>query len=454
MSWVAHISVERLFSLQVFGESRGLSAKSVAILGIALILRVGFGSPLCITLFRLTLSYTLTGIICKLGCRVIGNKFSFSITACTYFIVNIGYWLFEIIFLPIFQSAVVAKGWDFSEINVMLTLIGLTWVSLVLMWNYWNLFGVLFQQGYGNTGERVAAIKALIDNIVTESRVQRMNPQRHQVIERPEEPSIYIRQNVAVYVVQALVSTIRGFKLSERQAADLRHRSDWWTQELEENNTYLSPCGLRQTQLFVSFIIQLNYIHRVNNDAASLGEGVQQEVMNWVMSVAQHPRNQLYIQQVKGVVRKYTTAATLSTIDKVFLPLPQGLEPVDNGTYIRCLFIYMVYIFAKEWTEIRMLTKYILPIFFTYRYIVNQRGLQLEDERYSVISTLTPKNLHFLFKVVAFVFLLHITHSSRMKKLLPRVAQNSLLFNFTRYGIIPLYLSLRRYINANWEVLQ
>jgi len=454
MSWVAHVSVERFFSLQIFGKSRSLSGKSIAILGIALILRAGSNSPLGVTLFRLIICYTLAGIFRQLRCRVLGNNISITITACTYIITTIAYWLFEIIFLPIIGSAVAAKGWDLAEINVILTLVGLTMVSLTLIWKYGNLFGVLFQIDNNNTGERVAAIKELIDEIVTSSRLQRMNPQEQQIIERPEVPSIYIRQNVAVYVVQALIKTTRGFKLSEREAADLRHRSDRWSEELEGDTTYLTPSGLRQTQMFVSYVIKLNYLHRINNDASSLGEGVQQEMINWVKSVAEHPKNQLYIQQAQRIVRKYTTAATLSTLDGIFLPLPEGLEPVDNGTYMRCLVVYMVYVFAKEWTEVRVLTKYVLPIFFTYRYVVNQRGLQEADESHPLISALTPKDLRFLLKVVAFVFLFHIIHSSRMKKLMPKVARNSLLFNFLRFGIIPLYLSLRRYINANWEVLQ
>jgi len=452
MSWVAHISVERLFSLEIFGKSRSLTAKSVAILGIALILRAGFDSPFSVTLFRLMICYTLAGIFRQLGCRVFGNKFSITITSCTYLLTAIGYWLFEITVLPSMEAAVVAKGWELTEINVMLTLIGLALVSLAMMCKFGNFFGVLVQQDTSHTRERVGAIKELIDEIVTSSRVQRINPQ--QIIERPEVPSIYIRQSIALYFVQALIRTTSSFNLSEREAADLRHRSDRWTEELKEENTYLSPNGLRQTQMFVSYILQLNYLHRINNDAASLGEGVQQEVMNWVNNVAQSPRNQLFIKQAKSIVRKYTTAATLSTLDGIFLPLPQGLEPVDNGTYIRCLGVYVVYLGIKDWTEIRVLTKYILPIFFTYRYIVNQRGLHVDDESHPLISALTPRNFRFLFRLIAFVFLLHISQSSRMKNLLPKVARNSLLFNFLRFGIIPLYLSLRRYINANWEVLQ
>jgi hypothetical protein len=454
MSWVAHISIDRLFSLEFFGKSGGLSAESVAILGIALILRIGFDSPLGVTLFRLTICWTLTSIFRQLGCRVLGNNFSITITACTYFITTIGYWLFEIYCLPSMIATVVAKGWDLAEINILLTLMGLASVSSAMMWKYGNLFGLFFQwDDSNNNRDRLAAIKDLIDEVVTASRVKRMNPQ-NQFIERPEVPSIHIRQNIAVYLIQALIQTTRGFTLSERHAADLRHRSDRWTEELKEDSTYLTTTGLRESQMFVSYILQLNYLYRINNEAASLGEGVQQEVMNWIKSVAHHPRNQLYIQQAQRIVRKYTTAATLSTLDGIILPLPTGLEPVDNGTFIRCLCFYMVYLIAKEWTEIRVLTKYILPTFFIYRYLVNRRGLLEEGESHPLINALTPKNFYFLFKVLTFVFIFHITHSSRMKKLLPKVARNSLLFNFLRFGIIPLYLSLRRYINANWEVLR
>jgi len=454
MSWVAHISVERLFSLEIFGKSRSLTAKSGAILGIALVLRAGFDSPLGVTLFRLMMCHTLAGIFRQLGCRVLGNKLTITITACTYLLTAIGYWLFEIMVLPDVEAAVIAKGWDIAEVNVMLTLVGLLLVSLATMSKFGNFFGLLVQQDTGHTREGVAAVKEQIDEIVTASRVQRLNPQQQQIVERPEVPSIFIRQSIALYLVQTLIRTTSGFSLTEREAADLRHRSDRWTEELKEENTYLSASGLRETQLFVSYILQLNYLHRINNDAASLGEGVQQEVMNWVQNVAQNPRNQLFIKQAQSLVRKYTTAATLSTLDGIFHPLPQGLEPVDNGTYIRSLGVYAVYLFIKDWTEIRVLTKYALPFFFTYRYIVNQRGLHVDDENHPLISALTPKNAGLLVKVLGFIFLLHITHSSRMKNLLPRVAKNSLLFNFLRFGTIPLYLSLRRYINANWEVLQ
>jgi len=454
MSWVAHISVARLFSLEIFGKSRSLTSKSVALVGIALIWRAGLNSPLSVTFFRLMICYTLAGIFRQLGCRVLGNKFSITITACTWLIIAMGYWLFEIMVLPGVEAAVRAKGWDLTEINVILTLVGLVLVSVTIMCKFGIFFGVSVRQDTCHTLERVAAVKEQIDEIVTASRVQRMNPQGQHIIERPERPSVYIRQSIALYLVRALIRTTRGFNLTERQAADLRHRSDKWTEELKEENTYLSARGLRETQLFVSYILQLNYLHRINNDAASLREGVQQEVMNWFQNVAQSPRNQLFIKQAQSIMRKYTTTATLSTLDRIFLPLPQGLEPVNNGTYIRCLSVYAVYLGIKDWTEMRVLTKYFLPIFFTYRYIVSRRGLYEEDDSRLLINALTPKRITSLFRVIAFFFLLHITHSSRMKSLLPRLARNSLLFNFLRFGIIPLYLSLRRYINANWEVLQ
>jgi len=454
MSWVAHISVDRLFSLEIFGKSRSLTSKSVALLGIALILRAGLNSPLSVTFFRLMICYTLAGIFRQLGCRVFRNKFSITITACTWLTIAMGYWLFEIMVLPSMEAAVTAKGWKLAEINVILTLVGLTLVSITIMYKFGNFFGVFVRQDTTHTLERVAAVKGLIDEIVTASRVERMNPQEQHMIERPKRPSVYIRQSMALYLVQALIRTTSGFNLTESQAADLRHRSDKWTEELKEENTYLSASGLRETQLFVSYILQLNYLHRINNDAASLREGVQQEVMNWFQNIAQSPRNQLFIKQVQSIVRKYTTTATLSTLDRIFLPLPQGLEPVDNGTYIRCLSIYAVYLGIKDWTETRILTKYVLPVFFTYRYIVSRRGLHEEDESRPLINSLTPKTITFLFRVIAFFFFLHITHSKRLKSLLPRVARNSLLFNFLRFGIIPLYFSLRRYINANWEVLQ
>jgi len=454
MSWVAQISVERLFTLQVFGKSQSLSAKVLAMLGFAMIVRAGFDSPIAITLFRLIISYTLAGIFHHLGCRVFGNKFSITITAFTYLITAIGYWLFEIMVLPTIEATVIPKRWELCEINVIVTLVGISLISIAVMWTFGNLFGVMCLQDYSHTRERVVAVKELVDEIVTASRVQRMNSQQQLMIERTQAPSIYIRQNVAVYFVETLVRTTRSFKLTEREAADLRHRSDRWTEELEEENTYLSPDGLRQTQKFVTYIIQLNYLHRINNDAASLGESVQQEVMNWIQSVAQHPNNQLYIKQAQNIVRKYTTAATLSTLDGIFLPLPQGLEPVDNATYIKCLALYVAYVFTKDVSEIRVFTKYGLPLFFIYRYFVNRRGLHLEDESHPLINALTPRTFRFLFKLVGVISLLHITHSSRLKKVLPKIAQNSLLFTFLRFGTIPLYLTLRRYINANWELLE
>jgi len=293
----------------------------------------------------------------------------------------------------------------------------------------------------------------MVDEIVTASRVVRRR--EHQVeVDPPLAQSLHIRQNLAILVVEALIKTTRGFNLSEREAADFRHRSDRWSQEIKEGNIHLSIGGLSETQKFVSYIFHLNYQHRITKDATVFGQGLQRELISWMKTVASHPQTKLYINQAQGLLSKYTTAATLGTLDRVLPRLPEGLEPVNNSTYVGCLALYAGYVLMKDVTEIRFTTHFLLPIFFVYRFVVSWRGLFEEEDSHPLVSAVTPRNFPILLKVLGFLIMLRISHSKGVKNLLPKMARNSLVFNFLRNGSIPIYLTLRRYINANLEVFQ
>jgi len=257
--------------------------------------------------------------------------------------------------------------------------------------------------------------------------------------------------------VKLLLRTVKCFNLSEWDAAHLRDGSDRWALEIKENVRYLTPSGLRQTQKFITIIIKLNYLYRRNDSAAVLGEGVQTAVFNWMQRIAQNPQNKLFANLAEDIFRKFTTSATLSTLDHIFPPLPHGLEPVDLASYTYGILIYTSYVVFKDISEVRITFKYLLPIFVAYRFCVNRnliRDFVVEGHPLNnPFDALNPKTWRSFIVILSILLVFPLANSNRIENWLPKTVRKSVLFNLSRYGAIPLYLSFRRYINLNREEL-
>lgn len=445
-----HLSVERWLMIKVLERNSILSASFLMTLGCSLILRVGFDSPVWTAVCRI-----LTGWwVIRAFNRFLGRWFSVKVKLIISLIGAVSYIVFEVLALPSLIALVPATSSQLVEFRVALTVLGIILSFFSIVTILADHLGLMFLGDPRHVQAGVASVRTSVDEFVTSSRVRRTYNQ-NQVAARSGQT--HIRQDFAVYIVQLLLHTIKWFELSERDAADLRDGSDRWALEIKENAVFLSPTGLRQTQKFITIIIKLNYHYRRNDGAAALGEGFQTEVISWVQRIAQHPKNKLYLKHAEDIFRKFTTVATLNTLDRVFPPLPKGLEPIDLSTYIYCLLLYISYIFCKDISEIRITLKYLLPIFVTYRFCVNKslvreilhEGHPLRDP----CDALNPKTWRFLIIVLGFLLAFPFAHSNRIEHWLPRTARNSVLFNLSRYGVIPFYLSFRRYINLNREEL-
>lgn len=312
----------------------------------------------------------------------------------------------------------------------------------------------MFQGDKNHIQAGVVAVKCSVDEIVTSSRARRRcNPDQY------SEPlsNTYIRQDFSVYIVKLLLQTVKCFNLSEGDAAHLRDGSDRWALEIKEDVMYLSPSGLRQTQKFITTIIKLNYLYRRNDSAAVLGAGFQTALFNWVQRVAQNPQNKLFLKLAEDIFRKFTTSATLSTLDHIFPPLPNGLEPVDLTTYTYGLLFYVSYVVFKDISEVRITFKYLLPIFVAYRFCVNKNLVRdfvaQGHPLHNSFDALNPKTWNSLVVILCFLLAFPLANSNRIENWLPKTVRKSVLFNLSRYGAIPFYLSFRRYINLNREVL-